>query len=235
MKIVVAFLTFCSLLIAQEFYSKIFPIDTFQVKSSVIGKVLSVKSNLENSFIKNKQIIKIDDYVDRIDYKESQNKLQNLSEILKIQKETYESYTKVSSKSKLERDTQFIQVLNTETSLSDLKIKLATLKNTLDNKNIVVENKYLASINVQVGDYVNPGTLLYTAYDLSKGKLEIFLPINEIENYKNKAIYIDGNKSDLKLHSISKVADLVHISSYKAEIIIENPISFSKLVKIEFK
>ncbi|HFU75990.1 MAG TPA: HlyD family secretion protein [Arcobacter sp.] len=235
MKIVVAFLTFCAFVLANEFYSKLYPIETYKVKSSVSGKVVIINQNLEKSFVKSNQIIKIDDFVNRIDFKESKNKLSNLQEILKIQKDTYESYKKVSSKSKLERDTQRIQVLNTQTSISDLQVKLATLQDALQNKNIVLKNKYLESIEVQVGDYVNPGTHLYTAYDLSKGKLEIYLPINDVSNYTNKTIYLDGKKTNLKIGSISKVADAIHISSYKAEIIVDKPKSFSKLVKIEFK
>ena len=42
---------------------------------------------------------------------------------------------------------------------------------------------------------MTPGTLLYEAKDLSKGKLEIFVPIAQIEEIKNKEIYLDGIKS----------------------------------------
>jgi hypothetical protein len=73
------------------------------------------------------------------------------------------------------------------------------------------------------------------AKDLSKGKLEIFLPINSANSYTNKTIYLDSVKTDLKINKIYKVADSKNISSYKCEIIIPNPKKFSKLVKIEFK
>ena len=235
MKIFVVFFTLCAMIFASEFYSKIYPIDTYEVKSSVSGKVVKVNSSLEKNYVKNTMIIKIDDYVNQIELKESQKKLHNLNEVLKIQKSTYESYKKVSSKSQIEKDTQRIQVLNTETSISDLKVRIVSLKNSINDKNIYLKNKYLEMISVQVGDYVNLGSPLYSAYDLSKGKLIIYLPINSINNYTNKTIYLDGKKTSLKLNAISKIADSVHISSYKAEIIVPKPANFSKLVKVEFK
>jgi multidrug resistance efflux pump len=235
MKIVIAFFICSALIFASEFYSKIYPFDSFEVKSSVSGQIMKVDDSLEKSYVKKAMIIKIDDYVNRVELKESQDKLKNLEEVLKIQKNTYDSYKKVSSKAQIEKDAQKIQVLNTEASISDLKIRIATLKNSIENKNIVLNNKYLEIVLVQVGDYVNPGTTLYKAYDLSKGKLEVYLPINDIDLYKNKTIYFDGKKTSYKLDNISKIADSVHISSYKAEIIIPKPENFSKLVKIEFK
>lgn len=78
-------------------------------------------------------------------------------------------------------------------------------------------------------------TLLYEAKDLSKAKLEIFIPINDVESLMSKTIYLDNEATDLKIDKVYKVADATHISSYKAEIIVNNPKQFSKLVKIEFK
>ncbi len=77
--------------------------------------------------------------------------------------------------------------------------------------------------------------LLYEAKNLDKGKLEIFIPISDVNSIKDKKIYLDGKVTDLKIDKIFDVADSKHISSYKAEIIITNPKTFSRLVKIEFK
>ena len=96
-------------------------------------------------------------------------------------------------------------------------------------------NRYIYNIAVEVGDYVNPGVLLYTVMDLSKAKVEIFIPIDDIKNISNKSIYIDGTKTDLKISKLYTVADTTHISSYKCEIIIPNPTQFSSLVKVEFR
>lgn len=97
------------------------------------------------------------------------------------------------------------------------------------------KSNYISSIAVKEGDYVNPGTLLYEAQDLSKAKLSFFVPISSIENIEKKDIYLDGIKTDKKIHKVYKVADESHISSYKVEIIVDKVKTFSRLVKIEFK
>lgn len=235
MKLLLGLLTLCASLFANEFYSKLYPINSYEVKSSVSGKVQKVDTSYEKKYIQSATIIKIDDYVDLVDLEQSKIKLANLEDILKIQEDTYNSYKRVSSKSKIEKDTQKVQVLNTATTISDLKVKIANLQNTLKNKNIALKDVYLEEISVEVGDYVNPGTLLFKAYDLSSGKLEIYLPIKGAKTYLDKTIYLDGEKTDLKIDKLSQVADSVHISAYKAQINIPNPTNFSKLIKIEFK
>jgi len=235
MKLLLGLLALSATLFANEFYSKLYPIHSFEVKSSVSGIVDKIDKSYEKKFVKNARIIKIDDYVDSIDLEQSKVKLANLEDILKIQEDTYNSYKRVSSKSKIETDTQKVQVLNTSTNISDLKVKIANLKNILKNKNITLENVYLEEISVEVGDYVTPGTPLFKAYDLSSGKLEIYLPISNAKSYLDKTIYLNGEKTDLKINKLSQVADSVHISAYKAEIHISNPTQFSKLIKIEFK
>jgi multidrug resistance efflux pump len=220
---------------ASEFYAVVQPIKTFNVKSAVSGQVTFVNTDREKQNINNKYILRIDDAIDKVDLQQSKSKLRNLEQILKLQKETLASYNKVKSKSKVEKDAQKITVLNTSSTISDLKVKIATLEDKIAKKNVVGNKIYLSEILVEVGDYVNPGTALYTAYDMSEGKLEIYIPISKIEDYKNKSIFLDGTKTDLKLDKLSSVADTKHISSYKAEIFLQNVKKFSKLVKIEFK
>lgn len=53
--------------------------------------------------------------------------------------------------------------------------------------------------------------------------------------FQIKQYILIGKKSNLKIDKIYKVADSKHISSYKVEIIVPNPKTFSRLVKIEFK
>ena len=126
-------------------------------------------------------------------------------------------------------------MINLESSKSDMIIKIESLKDTIDNKKLVEKSNYIFNIAVKEGDYVNAGTLLYESKDLSKGKLEIFVPIAQINEIKNKDIYLDGVKSDVKISKIYDVADVTNISSYKVELIISNVNTFSKLVKIEFR
>lgn len=235
MKILLSFLFIVSALVAQEFYAVVQPIKSYNVKSAASGQVKFVNTNREKQQIKNKYIVQLDDALDRIDLKQSKNKLANIEEILKLQKETMNSYNSVKSKSKVEKDAQKITVLNTMSTISDLKVKVKTLEDRIAKKNVVGNNIYLSEVLVEVGDYVNPGTPLYTAYDLSSAKLEIYIPIAKANEYKNKTIYLDGKATTLKIDKLANVADSKHISSYKAEIFLTDVKQFSKLVKIEFK
>jgi len=220
---------------AQEYYAKIEPISTYNVKSSVSGKVIYINKKIESKKIVNETIVKIDSKVNKIELQQSKIKLKGLKSILKIDKNTLESFKKVSSKSRFDKDNQRIKILNTKSSISDLETKIATLDDQIQNKTLNEKNKYIYNIAVEVGDYVNPGTLLYTAMDLSKGKLDIYIPISEAKNIKTKTIFIDGNKTNLSISKLDIVADTKHISSYKCEINIEKPKEFSTLTKIEFR
>jgi hypothetical protein len=68
-----------------------------------------------------------------------------------------------------------------------------------------------------------------------KAKLTIFLSAEDMQGAKEKALYIDGKKSDYKIDRLWTIADAQHLSSYKAEIIVDAPERFSNLVKVELK
>ena len=235
MKIIWIFLLSLSTIFASEYYAKLEPIDSFQVKSAVAGKVVFSNSKIEGSKANNSTIIELDSSVNKIELEQSKNKLKYIEEMITIEKNNYDRLNQVSSKSAFEKDTQKLKVINLESSKSDMIIKIESLKDTIDNKKLVEKSNYIFNIAVKEGDYVNAGTLLYESKDLSKGKLEIFVPIAQINEIKNKDIYLDGVKSDVKISKIYDVADVTNISSYKVELIISNVNTFSKLVKIEFK
>jgi len=155
--------------------------------------------------------------------------------MIQIESNNYERLKRVSSKSAFEKDSQKLKVVNLRSTKADMIIKIENLKDTISNKKLVEKSNYIYNIAVKKGDYVNPGTLLYETKDLSKAKLEFFVPISLIESIKNKDIYLDGTKSDIKINKIYEVADSSHISSYKVELIVNNAKTFSRLVKIEFK
>lgn len=234
-KIVSGLLLLGSMSFATSYFAKVEPINSYTVKSSVSGKVIYANSALESKIAQNAMVVKLDDSVDLIELEQSQEKLENMQQVLKLQDNTLESFKRVSSKSQFDRDNQKIVILNTASTINDLKTKIATLKDTIKNKNLSEKNSYIYDVSVEVGDYVTPGTLLYTAMDLSKGKVEIFIPIDDAATIQDKEIYLDDKKSDLKIEKLYDVADSKHISSYKCEIIIPSPEKFSKLVKIEFK
>ena len=234
-KIIGGLLFLTTLLNANEYFAKLEPIKIYNIKSAVSGKVVYINNNIESKNIQSDIILKIDNNVNNIDLKQSKIKLKNLKEILSLEKNTLGSFKRVSSKSKFDKDNQKIKILNISSSISDLETKIATLKDTISKKVFREKNRYVYDIVVEIGDYVNPGSLLYTTMDITKGKLEIYIPIGQAKQIRSKTIYIDGVKTNLKISKLYDIADTKHISSYKCEIVIDNPKQFSRLIKIEFR
>lgn len=220
---------------ANDYYAKVEPINTYNIKSSLSGKVIYTNENSEAREVKNEIIVQIDDNINKIELKNAKIKKQSLQKMLKINEQTLKSYNKVSSTSKITKDKQEITILNNKINISDLDVRIKTLEDMIKNKTLKENNRYISNINVKKGDFVNPGTLLYTAQDLSAAKLEIFVSFDDIEKIKNKTIFINDKKSNLKINKIYKTADNIHISAYKVEIILKDINKFSSLVKISFK
>ncbi len=235
MKYILLISVFISSIFANEYYAKLEPINSFQVKSSVSGRVIFTNDKLEGKRANNSTVLEIDSYVNKVELEQMENKLQALNSMIEIEDNNYKRMLKVSSKSGFEKDSQKLKVINLQTTKADLLVRIATLKDTIKNKSLLEKSNYIYNIAVKKDDYVNPGTLLYESKDLSKGKLEVFVPISDIEMIKDKRVYLDGQESNIKINKIFEVADAKHISSYKVEIIIDNPKIFSRLVKVEFK
>ncbi len=71
--------------------------------------------------------------------------------------------------------------------------------------------------------------------DISKAKLTIYLDETDLVGLKKKKVYLDGKLSEYKVSRSLNIADSRNISKYMAQIIIESPKVFSKLVKVEIK
>lgn len=220
---------------ASEYYAKLEPVYSYKIKSSVSGKVIYTNDEVEGTKANDSLIVQIDSNVDKIDLEQSRNKLSYINEMINIEQKNYDRLKRVSSKPAFEKDSQKLKVVNLKSSKADIIIKIENLKDTISKKRLIEKSNYISNIAVKKGDYVNPGTLLYEAQDLSKGKLEFFVPISSIETIKNKKIFLDGKESNIKINKIYSVADSSHISSYKVEIIVDKVKTFSRLVKIEFK
>ncbi len=235
MKIISAIIFLSVFVNATDYFAKLEPLETYNIKSAVSGQVIFTNDNIEGSISHNSIIVTIDSEIDKIDFKQTTNKLKTLTKIITIEKSTLKKFKNIRSKSQLDKDNQQIKILNLENQQSDMIVKLASLKDKISKKELKEKNHYISNINVQAGDFVNPGSLLYTASNISKSKLEIFLPINSTIDYMNKKIYIDDKITSYKISKLYKVADLKHISSYKCEIIIDSPKNFSSLAKVTFK
>jgi hypothetical protein len=217
------------------YYAKLEPIETYNIKALVSGKVVFVNNKLEGLIAKNDIVVKFDDTVDLIDLKQTKKKLNTIKQIIMIEKNTLNKFNKIRSKSQLDKDNQKIKILNLQNQENDLITKIAILKDKIKNKTFIEKNRYIYNITVKTGEFVNIGSLIYQAIDITKGKLEIFLPIDKIKDYQKKQIYLNGKKTNYRINKVYKIADTKHITAYKCEIIVRSPNYFSQLVKIEFK
>lgn len=257
-------LVLSSTLFAQVHYAKLEPVETYSIKSSVSGLILFADDSMEGKVGEDKAIIKIDDAVDREQRAALEVTLSVLKEtfeltkdMIEIQKGVYERdlayYDRIKglkTKSKTEKDRVFAtmstsksqllslkeKAANLEKQIADAKYQMALLDDKISKKSVYAEGLYVYKVAVRKGDFVNPGTPLLTAMDTSRGRLTLYLDSEEIEGLDRKRIFIDGKESDLKFSKVLKVADTVHISSYRAEIIVDEPKGlFSRLIKVEIK
>jgi len=229
-----------------SYYAKVEPIESYNIKADISGKVLDVNRSAISTNYKG-IVIKIDDYQDRINLKSAEVKLKILKNILSSQKEIlkrkkriYETYQKLSSKSQNEKDLKFFDYQNsliaynqTKSNIADLEAKIKILKNSISKKNIHFNN-YIYELYVNKGDYVTPANLVAKIMDLSKEKIYIYVPLNKINSIKNKKVYINGKKSNFKIAYIKKVADDKFVTSYKVKLVGNYP-TISEIVKVDFK
>ncbi|CAA6823644.1 MAG: Unknown protein [uncultured Sulfurovum sp.] len=250
-------------LFAKVHYAKVEPYETITLKAAVSAQVTHAFLEKEGSTV-TATIIKLDDKLDQIKIissnnslkliqsmiKTNQNILSALQQSLTKQESYYQRISTIVSASKTQKDNAFYAYTNAKTqyfstkekidSLKqqrlDLKYEIARLKDSISKKSIKLKNKFLYKLLVSKGDFVNMGTSLAQVQDLSKGKLVLFLESTEIEDLKSKSIYIDDKISKFKVSKVWQVADEKFISSYRTEILINNPkANFSKLLKVEFK
>lgn len=250
MKYLLIFIFTITTLFANQYYSKAEPIWTYKISSEVSGKVIYSDDFSEGKFGTNIPVIKIFDTLDRLDLKSTNLEYKNVQEMATITKKQYEidlkAYNKIkklSTYSQTQKDAKLMKMLGSKTTLltqktnlAKLNLKIKTLEDRIEKKNIRVDNKhYIYKIYPKVGDFVNFGSPLIEIQDLSSARLTIFVTKEDLEGIEDKTIYLDGVKTDYKADKIIKVADSINISSYRVEIVIKKPKLFSRLVKIEFR
>ena len=260
----VLFLFLPLLLVAQVHYAKLEPFETYVIKSAVSGQIIKADETQEGIIGSENVIVQIDDKVDRAQYralqqslgvlKESltltQEMLKNSETVFKIDFDYYNRIKDLKTKSKREKDRIYStmiasknQVLNFKQNIAtlkkqiaDTKSQLVKLKDIIEKKAIKAKNLYIYKVVVREGDFVNPGKLLIKAMDLSKGRLTIYIDIDEAKDIFKKRIYINDKLTNYKINKLIRVADETHISAYRVEIVVDNPNNlFSKLLKVEIK
>ncbi|SFP45082.1 hypothetical protein [Hydrogenimonas thermophila] len=260
----ILFLFLPMLLVAQVHYAKLEPFETYIIKSAVSGQVVKADESQEGKLGSENLIVQIDDKVDKAQYKALQRTLTVLKESLELTKEMlknseavfkrdFDYYNRIKdlkTKSKTEKDRIYTtmiasknQVLNFKQNIANLnkqitdtEYQLVRLKDIIEKKAIKAKNLYIYKVEVKKGDYVNPGSILLKAMDLSKGRLTLYIDSDEAKDLSKRKVYINNKQTDYKVNKLIRVADETHISAYRAEIIIDNPDNlFSKLLKVEIK
>jgi len=229
------------------YQTKVEPFEVYNIKAVANGKVVMANKDLEATNIKNKLIVKIDDIDNKIDLENLQNQLELLKKqinnqevVVQRKKGIYERYKNLKTRSQTEKDLKFFDYISSLNQLINLKSQysntLANIKKIKDiiNKKSIKADGYVFKIYVKKGDYVNLGSLIANIYDISKQKLTIYIPIEELKDIKNKKVYINGKESNFKIYKIWNVTDDKFVTSYKVELVGKG-LKFGEIVKIELK
>jgi len=224
------------LIFAKVHYAKVEPYESVVLKSAVSALVMDVDLEAEGRIVDQKRVIYLDDHLDKINLKTSNETLLILHETLKRQESYFQRMDKLKTASTTQKDNAFYSFASAKTQYLDMQYKIAQLEDSIEKKSIVLHHMYLYEIMVRKGDYVTPGSPLASIVDASRAKLVLFLEPSELEEIEQKTVYLNGEKTEYKVDKVWRVADEKFISSYRAEIYITAPKgSFSKLVKVEVK
>ena len=224
------------LLFSKVHYAKVEPFESVILKSAVSALVMDVDLEAEGSVVDQKRVIYLDDRLDKINLKTSNENLLIIHETLKRQESYFQRIDQLKTTSTAQKDNAFFSFASSKTQYLDMQYKVAQLEDSISKKSIVLNNKYLYKLMVRKGDFVNPGTALAEVKDATKAKLVLFLEPEELDNIEQKSVYLNGEKTEYKVNKVWKVADEKFISSYRAEIYLPAPkVLFSKLMKVEIK
>lgn len=261
MKILLTLFLMFSISFAKVYYAKVEPYEVRDISSNVSGLVLYANEDLIGSELSLKPYIKIDDELDIRELKYLDDKLEylrdnvdvnekilvNLNKTSDKKRENYAKVVSLKYKSSVEKDREFYDLISSENlslntqkeiqnlkvQITDMKLRKAQLQRSIKDKNLIADGFVLYSILVKPGQVVGISTPLAKVADIRKAKLTIYLDEPDMSNTKNKVVYIDGVKTSYKVSRLLNIADSKNISKYMAEIVIESPKLFSKLVKVE--
>ena len=250
-------------LLAKEYYAKVEPYETLTIASNVSGQVLFVDEEEEGRVLGKKAYIKIDDELDQVELVQVIDKIalfqatlklnetmaKNYEAMLEKKQRNYDNIKSLKIKSTIEKDREFYDLITTQnqyistqkeiqnlkTQLNDLQLRKAQLKHSIKDKTLFAPGYVLYHLVVKEGQVVNPSTPLAQIADVRRGKLTLYLTAEDRKNAADKAVYLNGKKSAYKVNRLWNIADSEHLSSYKAEIVIDAPKQFSALVKVELK
>ena len=251
------------LLHAKEYYAKAEPYEIRTIASNVAGQVIFADETQEGKMLKKDAFVIIDDELDRIELKSIASKLEllqftleldqklklNYEETLGRKQVNYERIKDLKIKSSVEKDKEFYdliasqnaligidkEIASLKTQMNDLALRRAQLERAVSDKHIHAKGMVLYELMVKEGQVVGTATALAKVADVSKALLTLYLTQEEAATAQEKVIYLNGQKSNYAFARIWDIADEQHLSSYKAQIIIDAPKRFSSLIKVELR
>ena len=263
MKILIIMFFLFTMLFSKVYYSKVEPYEIRDISSNVSGLVLSIDEDMIGEKLTSNAYIRIDSELDSKELVFIKEKLEYLREIIKVNKsvlfnlekslarkrENYKRIEDLKFKSSVEKDREFYDLVSSENlylstqkeiqnlrvQIADLKLRKTQLQRSVNDKYVSNKGFILYDILVKVGQVVNISTPLAKVADISKAKLTIYLDEVDVKDAKKKSIYINGEKTSYKISRTLNIADGKNISKYMAQIIIQSPKLFSKLVTIELR
>lgn len=248
---------------AAVYYAKVEPKERYIIKAATSGAIKEAAISKEGKVLKESVIVQLDDALNRVEMERSIQKLAslksmrqatkeniaNLEAIADVNEKQYERIKDLKTKSQIAKEAEYISLINAknqvvsarsslhnlENQITDITFKIESLEDTITKKRIKVEKGLLYSLHVKPDDYVNIGAVLAEVHDISEGKLTVFLSLEDKLLMDKKMLYLDDEPLQAVEYKVWPVADANHISSYKTEIHIQAPKTFSKLVKVEWK
>jgi hypothetical protein len=258
------FLFFPIYVVAATFYAKAEPYERYTVKSNVMGEVLMVNENAEGKVASREKLIVIDSVLDHKELTAVRNKrnavksmiaynetlLANYEAMVERKTDYLEAIEALKTKSKLQKDREFYDTMNTKNLLlstkekienlkiqaNDLAYRQAVLQKSINDKTVRKKGLFIQQFLVREFDVVNVGTPLMEVANVAKARLAFHINADELKELEKPVIYLDDQKTGYKVDKVWKLTGRENfLSAYRAEIIIDAPEQFSKLIKIEFK
>jgi hypothetical protein len=214
------------------------PYKKYEYSAKVSGFVNYTDKNLEFSYIKNsKKIVTLDSSNEKSDLKYLKKIYTLQEELNHIDKQNYKNKQNISLISNYEKLAERKNYLLSNKALLSLKQQIESLKLKIKNKSFYIKRLYLRDISVENHIFVNAGKSLFTAYDISKLKINLYVKSRDLQNISKKKLLINNKLSKFKIFKISKIKDDIHISAYKVELIKKNDnrnFIFGEIVNVEF-
>jgi multidrug resistance efflux pump len=208
-------------LFGTEYYGKVEPFKKYTITSKTNGKVIFVNDEAKGKVATSEIIVKLDSQVSQINY-------QVAKEVFEIKESQYNRIKDLRTKTKTEKDLEKINYLNA-------KKAYIVAKDSYFAKTLRAKDLYIYNILVEIGGYVNFGTPLFEAYDISRSRITIYLTREDLKDIKNKTIIVNGQEGKYTIESVMNVADKKFVSSYKLELVGGRVERFSDIVKVEIK